>query len=147
VVFPLATALFFALYQIMTRQLAGRENPFTSLFFTALVGALATTLILPFNWQTPNYTQLTIMIAIGCLGGSGHFLLIHAVESASPSALAPFIYTQLVWSTLLAYLVFGEFPPAISLLGILIIVGAGLLAVDWRQLRRRGDVQQCTPAQ
>jgi drug/metabolite transporter (DMT)-like permease len=137
VVFPLATALFFALYQIMTRKLAGRENPFTSLFFTALVGAAATTLVLPFHWQTPTPGQLTLMIAIGCLGGTGHFLLIRAVEAASPSALAPFIYTQLIWSTLLAYVVFGEFPSLVSLLGMLIIVCAGLLAVDWRQMRGR----------
>lgn len=136
VVFPLVTALLFALYQIMTRQLAGRENPFTTLFYTALVGTVATTLPLPLAWQTPTLTQAGLMIAIGCLGGGGHFLLIRAVEVASPTALAPFIYTQLVWSTLLAFLAFHEFPDAGSLVGMLVIVGAGLLAVTWRRARR-----------
>jgi drug/metabolite transporter (DMT)-like permease len=137
VVFPLLSAFVFSLYQILTRKLAGRENPFTSLFYTALVGTLVTSAVLPVSWQTPTLSQLSMMIAIGCLGGLGHFLLIHAVEVASPSALAPFIYTQLMWSTLLAFLAFGEFPDPGSLLGMLVIAAAGLLSIDWKQVRRR----------
>jgi drug/metabolite transporter (DMT)-like permease len=135
-VLPLMTALLFALYQIMTRKLAGRENPFTTLFFTALVGTLAASLMLPFGWQTPSLIQSALMVAIGCLGGLGHFLLIRAVEIASPTALAPFIYTQLVWSTLLAFIAFGEFPDLVSLLGMLVIIAAGMFAVNWRRIRR-----------
>ena len=134
--FPLCSALFFALYQLLTRQLAGRENPFTTLFFTALVGTALTSLPLPFTWQTPTLAQAAFMLGIGLLGGTGHFLLIRAVRQASPAALAPFVYTQLVWSTLLAFLAFGEFPGSASLLGMLVIAAAGLLAVDWLQIRR-----------
>ncbi|MEO8627264.1 MAG: DMT family transporter [Betaproteobacteria bacterium] len=147
VVFPLSTAMLFALYQIVTRKLAGRENPFTSLFYTALVGAIITTAILPFAWVTPTLTQAGLMIAIGCLGGFGHFLLIRAVELASPIALAPFVYTQLLWSTVLAFLVFHELPDAVSLLGMLVIVAAGLMAVDWKRMRRRTDAVAQMPAQ
>jgi drug/metabolite transporter (DMT)-like permease len=134
---PLLTAFLFALYQILTRRLAGRENPLTTLFFTALVGAGITALPLPFAWHPPTLVQALFMGAIGVLGGFGHFLLIRAVEHASPLALAPFIYTQLVWSTLLAFVAFGEFPDSGSLLGMGIIIAAGLLAVEWGQVRRR----------
>lgn len=135
-VFPLVCALLFALYQVLTRKLAGRENAMTTLFFTALVGALLTALPLPFTWHTPSALQLAFMLGIGILGGTGHFLLIRAVEHASPAALAPFVYTQLVWSTLLAYLAFGEFPDSGSLLGMAVVVLGGLLAVNWEQIRR-----------
>lgn len=135
-VFPLICALLFSLYQVLTRKLAGRENAMTTLFFTALIGALITALPLPFTWQTPTLLQLTFMIGIGMFGGFGHFLLIHAVEQASPAALAPFVYTQLVWSTLLAFLAFGEFPDSGSLLGMAVIIAGGLLAVNWEQIRR-----------
>jgi drug/metabolite transporter (DMT)-like permease len=134
-VYPLCSALLFSLYQVLTRKLAGRENPFTTLFFTALVGAAATSLPLPFTWQTPQLDQVAFLVGIGALGGTGHFFLIRAVEHASPARLAPFIYTQLVWSTLLAYLAFGEFPASGSLIGMLVIVSAGMLAIDWRQIR------------
>lgn len=144
-VFPLFTAFLFSLYQVLTRKLAGRESPFTSLFFTALVGALLTALPLPLTWQTPTALQLIFMLGIGLLGGLGHFLLIRAVEHASPAALAPFVYTQLVWSTLLAWLAFTEFPDAGSLLGMAVIAGAGLLAVNWQQIRGRASAPISKP--
>jgi drug/metabolite transporter (DMT)-like permease len=140
--FPLVTAGLFGFYQILTRKLVGREHPLTTLFFTALVGAVLSSLALPFTWQMPTLLQASCMIGMGLLGGFGHFLLIRAVEVASPTALAPFIYTQLVWSTLLALLVFGEFPDSVSLAGMFVIVGAGMLAVDWKRMRRRTDTTE-----
>jgi drug/metabolite transporter (DMT)-like permease len=138
-VFPLLTALAFSLYQIITRKIAGREHPLTTLFYTALVGALVTSCALPFSWQTPTLTQVPLIVMIGLLGGLGHFLLIRAVEHASPTTLAPFIYVQLIFSTALAFLAFGDFPNAGSLAGMLVIASAGLLAVDWRHMRRTRD--------
>lgn len=137
--FPMATALLFALYQIVTRKVAGRDSAVTTLFYTALVGSALGSLALPFGWQAPNGIQLVIMVAIGTLGGFGHFLLIRAVEHASPMALAPFVYTQLIWSTLLAWIAFKEFPDGGSLAGMLVIIAAGLLAVNWKHMRRRTD--------
>ena len=145
-VFPLITALLFALYQIMTRKLAGRENPFTTLFFTALVGTVAASLMLPFSWQTPSLTQAALMVAIGCLGGLGHFLLIRAVEIASPTALAPFVYTQLVWSTLLALHRFRRVPDLVSpARHARDHRAAGLLAVNWQRMRRRAEAVERAP--
>lgn len=136
VVLPLVTALLFSLYQIATRKVAGVDNPLTTLFFGALAGAVVTTLMLPVMWQTPTLLQAALMIGIGCLGGFGHFLLIRAVEHASPMALSPFVYVQLIWSTGLGWLVFGDFPDRGTLIGMAIIVSAGMLAVNWRQLRQ-----------
>lgn len=138
-IFPLCTALTFSIYQIVTRKLAGRENPHTTLFYTALVGSVLTSVALPFGWQGPTAVQGLFMVGIGLLGGFGHFLLIRAMDHASPTTLAPFIYSQLLWSTLLAYLAFSEFPDNGSLLGMGVIVAAGLLAIDWSQMRRRSD--------
>jgi len=139
VLFPLTTALLFALYQIATRKVAGRDNPVTTLFYTALIGAAISSLALPFGWHTPTWPQVGLMIAMGSLGGTGHFLLIRAVEHASPMALGPFVYTQLVWSTLLAWIAFREFPDGGSITGMMVIIAAGLLAVNWRRMRRRTD--------
>ncbi|MFS8085582.1 MAG: hypothetical protein ACMG6H_08130 [Acidobacteriota bacterium] len=62
-------------------------------------------------------------------------MLIRAYENAPPSTLAPFSYAQLVWATGLSWLVFNHIPDAVSLLGMAIIVGAGLFAV-WMQRRK-----------
>jgi len=146
VAMPLATAVLFSLYQIATRKVAGLEHPLTTLFFGALAGAVVTTLMLPVTWQTPTPTQGALMVGIGCLGGFGHFLLIRAVEHASPMALSPFVYVQLIWSTGLAWIVFGDFPDHGTLTGMAVIVSAGLLAVNWQQLRA-GAVAPPRPAE
>jgi drug/metabolite transporter (DMT)-like permease len=138
-VFPLATAILFSIYQIVTRKLSGREHPYTTLFYTAIVGAAVTSFAAPLNWVPPTPLQTFLMVCIGLLGGFGHLLLIRAMEHASPSTLAPFVYSQLVWSTLLAYLAFGDFPEKVTLIGMLVVVAAGLLAVNWSQMRRLSD--------
>jgi drug/metabolite transporter (DMT)-like permease len=139
-VFPLAVALCFSGYQVATRKLAGRENPVASLFWTAMVGTGVTSLLLPWTWQAPTPAQAAVMIGMGMMGATGHWSLIRAVEHASPTALAPFVYTQLLWSTGLAWLAFGDFPDHVTLVGMAVIVIAGLAAIDWRRMRRATDV-------
>ena len=138
-VFPLATAVLFSIYQIVTRKLAGREHPYTTLFYTAIVGAAITSIAVPLHWVTPTLSQAGFVVCIGLFGGFGHLLLIRAMEHTSPATLAPFVYSQLIWSTLLAYLAFGDFPEPVTLFGMLVIVAAGLLAVNWKHMRRLSD--------
>jgi drug/metabolite transporter (DMT)-like permease len=138
-VFPLATAILFSVYQIVTRKLSGREDPYTTLFYTALVGVAVTSFAAPLHWVTPTPLQAALMLVMGLLAGTGHLMLIRAMEHASPATLAPFIYSQLVWSTGLAFLAFGDFPDTVTLAGMLVIVGAGLLAVNWQHMRRLSD--------
>lgn len=138
-VFPLATAILFSVYQIVTRQRSGREHPYTTLFYTAMVGVAVTSFAAPLHWVTPTPLQAALMLLMGLLAGTGHLMLIRAMEHASPATLAPFIYSQLVWSTGLAFLAFGDFPDTVTLVGMLVIVGAGLLAVNWQHMRRLSD--------
>jgi len=67
-----------------------------------------------------------LMVIIGAFGSFGHYLLIRGHRLAPASALAPFIYTQLVWTTTLGFLVFGDVPHHWTIVGGLIVVGSGL---------------------
>src|ERR1035437_1202013 len=53
-VLPLATAASFAVYQILTRKLAGVDNPYTSLFYSGLIGTVMLAVVLPYQWTTPT---------------------------------------------------------------------------------------------
>ncbi len=123
---PMATALCYSLYQILTRKLAASENPVVTLFYTALVGGVVSTAVLPFYWVMPAPVDCGLMLLLGIAGGVGHYVLIRAFERTPASVLAPFGYTQIVWVTLLGYLVFGNFPDMVSLLGMAVIVCSGL---------------------
>jgi drug/metabolite transporter (DMT)-like permease len=125
---PLVTALGFALYQILTRKVAGTpgETSVAMLFYLASVGAVVTTALVPFFWRTVAPFDWLPMAAMGLLGGIGHLLLIRALTIAPASLLAPFVYTQIVWALVLGYLVFGDVPNVWMLVGGAVIVASGL---------------------
>jgi len=142
VLFPITNAVSFASYQMLTRYLAGLESPYTSIFYTGLVGSLLSSLALPGVWQTPqNALHATAFVAIGALGGLGHLIFIKACEHAPVSRLAPFSYSQLIWVTAIGYFMFGDFPDAWSLLGIGILVASGIYISSHQRgvERRNGD--------
>jgi drug/metabolite transporter (DMT)-like permease len=137
---PLGMAVCNALYQILTRKLAGIEHPLTSLVWGAIVGAVLLSALAPFVWVRPQaLAHGALILTIGVLASIGHFLLIRAYDYANASLLAPYTYTVLVWAMLLGWLVFGDLPDGVSLTGMAIIVLSGLyLAARQRLTTRRG---------
>lgn len=124
---PLASAVMMAVYQLMTRRLAGRDASLTTLFYPALVGSIAVPLVFPVSMSVPgNALHLAMFCALGVLGGIGHFFLIRAHLHAPPSVLGPFMYGQLVTAVVLGWLVFGQLPDGAALLGMLLITASGL---------------------
>jgi drug/metabolite transporter (DMT)-like permease len=126
VLLPLLTAVSFAGYQLLTRQLAGIDSTMTTLFYSAVVGTVLLAPALPVYGRLPESALDAALFAVlGVLASVGHFVLIRAFEHAPPSVLAPFVYVQLVAVLALGYLVFGDFPDGWSLLGMAIVVLAG----------------------
>ncbi|MGE0875234.1 MAG: DMT family transporter [Burkholderiales bacterium] len=124
---PLAMAVVNALYQILTRKIAGVEPPMTSLFYGALVGAVMFAPVLPFAFVMPSGAFDWMLFALlGVFATAGHLALIRAYECAPVGVLAPFHYSVLIWMMLLGYLVFGDFPDQWSLAGMAVIVASGL---------------------
>lgn len=68
---PVATAVCFSFYQILTRVLAGREHPYTTLFYTGLIGTVVSSAALPFHWIMPSLWQGVLMVGVGLLGAGG----------------------------------------------------------------------------
>ena len=135
-VLALAAAVTFALYQVATRSISRTDGPLTTLFYTALVGAVVTSMIVPFFWQWPSPVGWAYLALTGGLGALGQFLFIKAYGHAPASTLAPYIYTILIWSAGLGVLAFGEFPDIWTLTGAAIIIGSGIYV--WYRERRRG---------
>jgi drug/metabolite transporter (DMT)-like permease len=127
----LGSAVCYALYSISTRVLARSDSSETTLFYSNLVGAVAMLPVIPFVWTTPGSAfVVALMVLIGALGSGGHYLLIRGHRLAPASALAPFIYTQLIWTTTLGFLVFGDVPHRWTIVGGLIVVSSGLYLLN-----------------
>lgn len=127
-IWPMVNALFFSVYQLVTRMLSGKENSYTTLFYTALVGSVVSVfgILAPGGWITPTPLHALMILAMGIIGATAHFMMIKAFDHAPASALAPFSFSQIVWVMLLGFLVYGDFPSNGTLLGIAIIIASGL---------------------
>ncbi|HEY7363395.1 MAG TPA: DMT family transporter [Methylomirabilota bacterium] len=124
------SAVCYALYQLLTRRVAGVDAPETSVTYSALVATLVLSALVPFFWQTPQRLGHWLMLAtLGLLGAVGHYCVARALLWAPASIVSPFHYVQLVWASALGYLVFGDVPSAWMWLGAAIIVASGLSIV------------------
>ena len=128
----LLAALLNANYQILTRKVRA-DDPLTSLLFTALAGAIVTSLIVPFYWVNPNFIQWLLMAGCGVAGGLGHFCLIRAFRLAPASVVAPFGYSSLVWAIIFGALIWNDWPAMNTLVGAALIVGAGIYIFNREQ--------------
>lgn len=133
---PIGLALTYSTYQIFTRLISGKEKSINSLFWVLLVGAVTMSFALPFTWVNPTAKGVAMLAVIGIVSGLGHFSMIKALECAPASLLAPFAYVQLIWISMLGVLMFGEFPDAITLIGMLIVTAGGLMVVFSKRLPR-----------
>ncbi len=126
---PLASALMFALYSLLTRRATQAEDAFLSLFWSGIFGALLITVAGLPNWQPMTGPDWGWMALYGGLAVLANWLLIRCYEVAEASAVQPFAYLQIVFVSLVGILVFGETLKANVVLGAAIVVGAGLITI------------------
>ena len=125
--FSLATLVVSSLYFIMTRMLAGIESNATQQVWSS---ALATIALSPFArqvWVWPESSgQWIVLCMIGCFGAFGHIAATTAHRWADASILAPLIYSQVFWATLVGILIFDTYPTVWTLGGGAIIIASGV---------------------
>ncbi len=125
-VLPLAAAVCLTGYNLITRFVGRNENPWTSLFYTALFGAVLLSGIVPFFWTPLTGYTAGLILLIGVLGTASQWMLIRALTLGEAGLLAPFVYVGLLFATVWGYVIFGDVPDAPTIVGALIIVGSGL---------------------
>ncbi|WP_415403439.1 DMT family transporter [Tateyamaria sp. SN3-11] len=123
---PLIAAFCFASYTLITRRLGPDEDVWTSLFYTGLVGSVILTAIVPFHLAPLKPTAIALLCVIGAAGTLGQLMLIRALSMAEAGMLAPFNYSGLVFAVIWGVVLFGEVPDALTVLGALVIAGAGI---------------------
>lgn len=139
VALALAGALMIAGYQLLSRVLAATESTLALLFYAALFGSILYGLMVPWFLEglAPTILQLGLFSSLGVTGGLGHYLFTAAHRYAPASSLAPVMYVQLLWASLLGGWVFGDVPDGLSLLGMGVIALSGVAVVIKSRWTRR----------
>ena len=123
---PLGAAIFYSTYSLATRFVGTDESPWTSLFYSAIFGAICYSIYIVFHWNPMSSNALLLTIIIGLFGTAGHICLIRALTLGEASLVSPFIYTNLLFTTIWGLVLFGNFPDFWTICGALIIVAAGV---------------------
>ncbi len=141
-VFPLVLVITYAWFQVLTSRLSGDENPYTTHFYTGLVGMLVMSPMLLWSWSTQalvNYWPWFLIL--GFSATFGHLMLIRAFNRASAVVLSPYLYTQIAFAMLASWVFFNHMPDALAWIGIAVIamsgVGNAMLSIREAMLKRQ----------
>jgi len=134
--FPLVSALAWACTLIMTRMMSGKELAITTMTYSSIAGVCILSALVPAVWVTPSWHDILFGVLIGVASTAGQWIVVLAFRYADASVLAPFSYSQLVWVSLLGFLIFGEVPDVWTVTGAAFIVASGLYTAHRERIRR-----------
>ena len=131
---PILTAILYSVYEVLTKKVSDTELAYSSLFYSTVVGGVVSGLILPFTWEQPSIEQLFFLSLLSMVGLLAHYSLILALQYTTVSSIQPYHFLSLLWASLAGYWIFDEALDGFSILGMLIIVLSGFLALEWGQV-------------
>ncbi len=145
---PLGVAVDFALFMLITRQIAKDIDPIS---LQAVSGAMATALLVPLLFilnpfdfpglsiTRPDASAQILIITMGVLGTVAHLLMTWSLRYAPSATLAPMQYLEIPVAALIGWLIFRDFPNGLALLGICITIASGLYILAREQRLSRSE--------
>jgi drug/metabolite transporter (DMT)-like permease len=134
--FPLVSALAWACTLVMTRMMSGRERAATTMTWSSIAGVCILSALVPFVWVAPGVKDILLGVFIGFASTAGQWVVVLAFRYGDASVLAPFSYSQLLWVSILGYVVFGEVPDIWTVMGAVFIVSSGVYTAHRERVRR-----------
>ncbi len=122
----LASGTSLALYFLLTRRISGRTKAIVTTFHTNAIGCLLASALVIFVWKTPTPGEWLQFVALAAIANIGHTCIVRAYDHAEASLLAPLAYTEMVTSTLMGLIFFGDFPDGFTFLGVAILIACAI---------------------
>jgi drug/metabolite transporter (DMT)-like permease len=132
---PLAVALLFSAFMLVTRQIARSADPVVLQAASGLVAALVLAPLVLLaegrGWAELDpvpvrATGWLLLVLLGLLGTAAHLVMTWSLRFAPSATVAPMQYLEIPFATVVGFLVFGDLPNGLAALGIAVTIGAGL---------------------
>lgn len=124
-----AASIAFAILDIINKKYVIKESMLSMLFYSALVTAILSAPLTVYYWQTPTLKELGLLFILGGSANLILFFILKAFAAADITALAPYRYLELIFSSIAAYFIFNEIPTKNTLMGALILIPATLFII------------------
>jgi drug/metabolite transporter (DMT)-like permease len=131
---PIISASSWAVGAVVTRKITG-DQALTTLVYSASVGSIVLSALMPFHWVMPNGTEIALGLCMGILFAIGHWCVVLAYRHGNASLIAPFSYVQLIWAGTLGYLAFGSLPDSWTIMGACLIAMSGFYTAYRERVR------------
>ena len=122
----LAGAAIMSVAKVSIRRMAASEPPHRVVFYFSLFATLLSALLLLRVQQMPTGNEMLWLLAIGSVAIAGQFAMTTAYQLARPGQVGVYNYSAVVWAAFLGWLFWGETLVLSTVLGTLLIIGAGI---------------------
>ena len=122
----LAAGFLFGLFSISSRVLARQDDPLLTVVYTALVGAVGLAPAIPALFVMPAVIDIWPFLGMLGLAGLGQVMMMYAFVAAPAVVVTPFIYVTILAASAIGYFFFGDFPDALSWVGVVILIAVGI---------------------
>jgi len=121
----LGGSVAFAFLMVVTRSLRGTPDIMLASmqFFGTVVFGIV---MAPFGWLTPNLRDFGFFMLAGGLAVFASLCVNRSLKLAPASVVVPYQYSMILWAAIFGYLVFGDLPSLATIIGVAIIIAAGL---------------------
>ncbi len=146
--FPIFCAFFYAITVVIQKRTSDHDTLFTQIIHTYISAIIFSVLIyiainnlsfssdqlIEYNfalmkWNIPNIQSFFILVIIGFAGVIGFFSIFGAYRIGSPSTLAPYEYSLIIWSILLGYFIWNDYLSIKGMLGLVLILSANFFTL------------------
>ena len=147
---PLIVAVDFALFMLVTRQVAKHVDPISLQTISGSMAMAMLALVYGVAAMSghsepllvmPDKIESWLLVSIGLIGTLAHLLMTWSLRFAPSATLAPMQYLEIPIATVIGFFIFSDLPNGLAALGIVITILAGLYVVYREHL-----VAQQTPA-
>ncbi|MAI50872.1 MAG: multidrug transporter [Rhodobiaceae bacterium] len=120
----LGHAFLVSLATVLVNIASRYDGSVTLMFYTNTVSVTLIAIPTFFVWQTPNISELMMLVAMGILATASHNCFIRAFALGEASVIAPVDYSRLIFAALAGFVVFSTVPDIYTITGALIIVAS-----------------------
>lgn len=106
------------------------------IFYFSAFSCIVTLPWLIFDFTPMSSTQWLYLILAGLSASGGQFFITRAYTYAPAKEISVYDYSQIIFTTLLSFIVFGDLPDALSFVGYGIIIAAAIFNA-WNSLKKK----------
>ena len=130
----IAGALFGAALTIVVKRLSATEPTIRLMFYPLATVAIVFSLPAILNWQPMDVRSSLLVLSMTLFGSIGQWCFLNAYRLGEVSALAPVEYSRLVAAIIAGFIIFGEVPAWLALLGMTLIIGSTYATFRWSRV-------------